>query len=918
MSSSTSPGTATPTKGSSVPTHVWRGGGVFAVFGFITFLLMANEKQVWHGPLYGILTLLVAVFGLLDAFGILVPSSKDELRALPAANLFGAKEGEAEWMAPKFMLPLALAILVGGSIVLGFERLPYTIVAALLALGVSSLRRPALFVFVMASLLILPMLGSYGLWDPWETHYGEVAREILSRDDWISLWWAQENWFWSKPIFIFWFEALTMGVLGFDFHPGANPSFPEWSLRLPIYIIAVGALLAAYAAIARSFGKRAGVVSALVIATMPHFFLLSHQAITDMHFVGTMIIAMSCFMLAISEDPTREVKTYRVGPFAWSGRHTLILALVMIALPQALYLMSRNVVFQEHFLFAWKRDTFLWGSPGNSGMSADTGLAGNVQLATQDPAFNGIAAQPMAQGLIWLLGLVGALFIVWKEKRARSLFMFTFYIFCGLAFMAKGIPGFALPGLVALLYLIASRRWSLLLDGHLRVAVGILIVLVTGVPWFVAMYMRHGPAFTDRLLVHDHLARLTSGVHGDNGPIDYFMAQLGPGMFPWIALAPVALTLFLHMTQSKSASEAGVEVEGVDSRREATTFIALWFTAAFALFNAMVTKFHHYIFPAVPPVALLVGLVVDRMLGDTEDFPLLKKVWTTAASVGSALLAICGIGALVGNLRGVIPFETPSAEKQDWVLSHGLGVPVAIGLIVGAMALAVVAVLGLKKAEEKTTSLATWQIAGVGTALTCAPFVAAFVGRDLSWVTSQHPYGYERLIHLFVYNYGRPWPDVFDYRPILTGFGVGATLFLTLSMWKMLRPFAARALLGLAFLFGAWSLDVYLIDLSPHWSQKEVIQHYYQQRHSEEDPIIAWQMNWKGENFYTGNHVEAFVDLDNSKFRQWIDRHRGTHAYVMFEHSRMESFRNLVAPRTVTPVTGMRENNKFLMVEVTF
>jgi len=35
----------------------------------------------------------------------------------------------------------------------------------------------------------------------------------LSRDDWISLWWAQENWFWSKPILIFWSEALSMGTL---------------------------------------------------------------------------------------------------------------------------------------------------------------------------------------------------------------------------------------------------------------------------------------------------------------------------------------------------------------------------------------------------------------------------------------------------------------------------------------------------------------------------------------------------------------------------------------------------------------------------------------------------------------------------------------------------------------------------------
>ena len=75
----------------------------------------------------------------------------------------------------------------------------------------------------VVSAMYLPWLGATGLWDPWETHYGEVAREILARDDWISLWWAQEDWFWSKPILIFWMEALSMGAFGVDFHPDAIP-----------------------------------------------------------------------------------------------------------------------------------------------------------------------------------------------------------------------------------------------------------------------------------------------------------------------------------------------------------------------------------------------------------------------------------------------------------------------------------------------------------------------------------------------------------------------------------------------------------------------------------------------------------------------------------------------------------------------
>jgi len=75
-------------------------------------------------------------------------------------------------------------------------------------------------------------------------------------------------------------------------------------------------------------------------------------------------------------------------------------------------------------------------------------------------------------------------------------------------------------------------------------------------------------------------------------------------------------------------------------------------------------------------------------------------------------------------------------------------------------------------------------------------------------------------------------------------------------------------------------------------------------------------MNWKGENFYTGNHVNVFVDLDNTKLREWMTANVGKHAFVMLEHSRLPGFRTFAAPRVVTEVTGPRDNNKFLMVEL--
>lgn len=40
-----------------------------------------------------------------------------------------------------------------------------------------------------SSFLFLPYLGAVGLWDPWETHYGEVARMMVERNDYVFPWW---------------------------------------------------------------------------------------------------------------------------------------------------------------------------------------------------------------------------------------------------------------------------------------------------------------------------------------------------------------------------------------------------------------------------------------------------------------------------------------------------------------------------------------------------------------------------------------------------------------------------------------------------------------------------------------------------------------------------------------------------------
>jgi hypothetical protein len=451
-------------------------------------LWMANRQPFAFGPLWGALITLAASTAWVawlvpTAAGAATPWQETALGKLPDERL-----------SPIASAGLALAVMIAGATIGGYERLPITILVALLCFVPAALRRPGLMVMIAICAIYLPLLGTTSLWDPWETHYGEVAREILARNDWISLWWAQDKWFWSKPALLFWMEALSMGFLGIDFMPDANPANPEWSLRLPTLAMSLAALAVIYATIRRYFGPRAAALATLVTATMPQFFFISHQAITDLPLVAAITIAACSLIVAMQEDGEREATVFQVGRWRVSLQHVLLFAIVLLVLPQAVYLISRNISWVEAHGLVAHPDRFLYGSAGN------VDIPGNPNPRDQAPRIGGLGGQPFVQGILWLAVLSGLSMILRKERRTRALLTYAFYLFCGIAFMAKGLLGLAIPGAAALFYLVASRRWALLGSGELRVSTGVLIVTVVSLPWYLAMYVRHGgePALVSR------------------------------------------------------------------------------------------------------------------------------------------------------------------------------------------------------------------------------------------------------------------------------------------------------------------------------------------------------------------------------------------------------------------------------------
>ncbi|HEY3821764.1 MAG TPA: glycosyltransferase family 39 protein [Polyangiaceae bacterium] len=943
-----------------------RGGLTTGIGALLTLLMMGHSGQLRWGVPIGALLVAITSWGVMDLLG----TFDDGDDRVDASHTLGQLAAPLLGFLVAFVLfALALGFAHAGR---GLPQIGWGIVVTLtFVLGVVTLfrlgqslgawktdengeerpiwKRHGFWLVVIAAALLFPCMGSYALWDPWETHYGEVSREILAKDDWISLWWAQDGWFWSKPVFDMWMQAIAMATLGVHYMPdkmlvgdGTQPIFhPEWAVRAPVVLLTIVALYLLYKGVAKTFGRRAAFLGGIVLATMPDWFFIGHQTMTDMPFVGSMTACMGLVLIGLRTPDDKEVRAYevKVGRTRWrlTGWHLVFGVILICALPQILYLVSRN------FELVWKPgahgfrphwDEFWSGSGGGN-----CGLPGNEECRLTMPAsiphstgatpegffpslWRTVAAfEPALQGLLWALVLGFVLYLSWGERRARRLYYLAAWFFAALATLGKGPAGFGLPMLMTFAYLCASRPGEEIYARLQRIVReltqfelvgGLLIILAVAMPWYIAMYVRHGSPFTDRLIFHDMFNRAFHHVHdtneGDDTSFRFYVWQLGYALFPWTGLAPVGLMWWLRRGTSHEDND----------RADTSVLLCMWFLFAFALFSFMGTKFHHYIFPAVPPVAMLVGIVLDDMLG--------KKPLAEGGAFGAYALGLFGGTALMTlGIARMVPGSflgtKPGGHLGDASLPMG-GVLFACGVAMTAGFVWLFRDRTPKAAdptddatsEDGNKSHASRMLAAGAAA---GALLLILVARDLVIKPegADQP-GAIRLLQLFTYNYRRSWPESLDFTAALMGFGAVAVLLSLGLAVRAVRRHAVVAMCAFGLCWGLWGLDVYMEKTAQHWGQHEVIEAYYANRASPSEVLVAYQMNWKGENFYTGNHIPAFVST-GATFTTWMKKKREEGEKVMYfvtEHGRVGGLKTEVAAKKYDLITDATLCNKFVLV----
>jgi len=189
------------------------------------------------------------------------------------------------------------------------------------------------------------------------------------------------------------------------------------------------------------------------------------------------------------------------------------------------------------------------------------------------------------------------------ERSTRMRWLLAAYATAALAVLTKGLIGFVLPAMVIGLWIIVMTEWRVLRAIYLPA--GIVLFLVIAAPWHI-LVARANPEFFDFYFIHEHFLRYTTEVHRRDRPFWFFVPVLFAGLLPW--------TVFLVQSLRRAWPRWAQRDE-----HQQETFLLIWAISLFLFFSASGSKIATYILPLFPPLALLVGCYLDRLLANGRE-----------------------------------------------------------------------------------------------------------------------------------------------------------------------------------------------------------------------------------------------------------------------------------------------------------
>ena len=187
--------------------------------------------------------------------------------------------------------------------------------------------------------------------------------------------------------------------------------------------------------------------------------------------------------------------------------------------------------------------------------------------------------------------------------------LLLFYIFIGVALLAKGLIGIIFPFAIVAFYHLLS--WKLPSKTFvLSLFWGTAIALAVASIWYVPVYLHNGWPFVDEFFIQHHFQRFTTNKFQHPQPFYFFLWVLPLMTLPWLPFFVVSIWKTIKGIFKRDAEKSAFR----NPHSAIVMFAVAWLLVPLIFFSFSGSKLPGYILPSVPAAIVLTAIYVFRLV----------------------------------------------------------------------------------------------------------------------------------------------------------------------------------------------------------------------------------------------------------------------------------------------------------------
>ena len=268
------------------------------------------------------------------------------------------------------------------------------------------------------------------------------------------------------------------------------------------------------------------------------------------------------------------------------------------------------------------------------------------------------ASTDMSLAAPFTIGMLS--WFAWYKTGHRA-WLTVFYVFIALGMLAKGPVAPFLAGAIIVAFAFMRRERMLIL--RTLWVPGVLLFLLVGLPWYIAVQIRN-PQFLHVFIFEHNLARFGTNMFRHKQPFWYYLPVLLLGVAPWTVFVVTAIVDAAKRMRKTIADDDGL-----------STFLVIWTVLPILFFSISQSKLPGYILPSIPPALILAADYLARRWESGER----PAFWMIALHVALVSILIAVLFLAPAQLMRA------AAPVQAMMLAAGAGTVCFIAIAVAVL-----------------------------------------------------------------------------------------------------------------------------------------------------------------------------------------------------------------------------------------